>query len=363
MNMFNWVKRQLDRIGSPVLDWIQIEVTTHCNGSCSYCPHGLTRKRWVNKHMPMDLFREVVPFLRHTDLVYLQGWGEPLLNEDLLEMVRICKDQGKRVGFTTNGTLLTESMIRTLIGLRLDIIGISLAGTTAKTHNRIREGTDFNEVISRLEVLHRIQAEKNTRDPEVHLAYLLVRSNFEEVKDILALAERVGAKQVVASNLTLIVDPGLSSEAIFNDTERMDYYRGTLEEIAEKGARKNILFDYPGPGLDEASMCCRENVHRACVINVEGEVVPCVFTNPLLSSQHIFKDQSLPLRGMSFGNIRNESLGRIWRKKEYVRFRALSDPMMAREPREIRSKMPACCMECYKRLEASRPCPEPILFH
>jgi len=360
--MLDGVKRQLDRIGSPTLDWIQIEVTTHCIGSCTYCPHTLMRNRWVSKHMPMELFRELVPFLRYTDLVYLQGWGEPLLNEDLFEMVRICKDQGKRVGFTTNGMLLTESMLRTLIDLRLDIIGFSLAGTTAKTHNRIRKGSDFNKLISRLELLRRIRAEKKTRDPVVHLAYLMVRSNFEEVKDILPLAERVGAKQIVASNLTLIVDPSLSSEAILNDTERMDYYCSTLEEITERAARKNIIFDYSGPGLDEASLCCRENVHRACVINVEGEVVPCVFTNPLLSSHHIFKDQFLPLRAMSFGNIRNESLGRIWRKKEYAGFRALFDPMMARKPSEIRSKMPACCMECYKRLEASRSRPEPVLY-
>jgi len=358
--MLDWAKRQLDRIGSPPLDWIQIEVTTHCNGSCTYCPHTLMRNRWANKHMPLELFRELVPFLRHTDLVYLQGWGEPLLNEDLFEMVRICKDQGKRVGFTTNGTLLTESTLRTLVDLRLDMVGVSLAGTTARTHNRIRKGTDFNEVISRLEGLRRIRDEKETRAPAVHLAYLLVRSNFEEVKGILPLAERVGAEQIVASNLTLILDPGLSSEAIFNDRERMDYYYSTLEDIAQRAARKNIRFDHPGPGLDEASLCCRENVHRACVINVEGEVVPCVFTNPVLSSHHIFKDQSLPLRAMSFGNIRNENLSRIWRKREYAGFRALFDPMMARKPEETRTKMPACCMECYKRLEASRPCPEPI---
>jgi len=354
LNMFDWVKRQKDKIGSPTLDWIQIEVTTHCNGSCIYCPHTLMRNRWVSKHMPMELFRELMPFVRYTDLVYLQGWGEPLLHKDLFEMVRICKDRGKRVGFTTNGMLLTENTIRTLIDLQLDIIGVSLAGTTERTHNQIRKGSDFNQVISRLELLRKIQTEKKTEAPAVHLAYLMLRSNFHEVSDILPLAERVGAKQIVASNLTLIVDPRLSSEAIFNDTERMDYYCNTLEEITDRAGRENIIFDYHGPGLDDASLRCRENVHRACVINVEGEVVPCVFTNPVISSHHIFEDQSLPLRGLSFGNIRNESLSRIWSKKEYAGFRALFDPMMARKPREIRSKMSACCMECYKRLEASR---------
>jgi len=39
--------------------------------------------------------------------------------------------------------LLKEDTIQTLIELNLDIIGISLAGTNAKTHNRIRKGTDL----------------------------------------------------------------------------------------------------------------------------------------------------------------------------------------------------------------------------
>ncbi|HID29345.1 MAG TPA: radical SAM protein, partial [Desulfobacterales bacterium] len=290
--MFEWIRRQLDKIDSPPLDWVQVEVTTYCNGSCMYCPRTVRRHHWANRHMPMELFYKLVPFLRHTDLVYLQGWGEPLLNNDLFEMLRICRDEGKRTGFTTNGMLLAEETIRTLIDLDLDIIGISLAGTSAKTHDRIRKGTDFSKVISHLQTLGKIKAEKNARRPTVHLAYLMLKSNFHEVEEILLLAKRVGAEQIVVSNLSLIVDPKLSPEAIFNDTAHTDYYRDTLDEIRHRAARENIVFDYHGPGLDEASVSCRENVHRTCVINVEGEVVPCVLANPVLSSHYVFKDQT-----------------------------------------------------------------------
>ncbi len=380
--MFEWFKRQLDKIGSPTLDWVQVEVTTYCNASCIYCPHTVMRNSWANRHMPIELFYELIPFLGYTDLVYLQGWGEPLLNNDFFDMVRICKDRGKRVGFTTNGMLLTEDRIRMLLDLQLDIIGISLAGTTAKTHNRIRKGTDFNKIISHLERLCEIKAEKKTEIPAVHLAYLMLKSNFHEIKEILPLGRRVGAKEIIASNLTLIVDPKLSPEAVFNDTVRMDYYRNTLDEIRHKAARENIVFDYHGPGLDDASLCCRENVRRACVINVEGEVVPCVLTNPVLSpltltlsptgeragvrgqkpqvngqihakpSYYTFNDQTLPIGGISFGNIRNESLTRIWNKNEYARFRDFFDPETRRKPEQTRSEMPQCCVRCYKRFGA-----------
>ncbi|MBW1771044.1 MAG: radical SAM protein, partial [Deltaproteobacteria bacterium] len=267
--MFELIKRQLDKLCSPTLDWVQVEVTTYCNESCIYCPRTLMQNRWANRHMSIELFNELVPFLRHTDLVYLQGWGEPLLNKDFFEMVRICKDRGKRVGFTTNGMLLTEDTIQTLVDLELDIIAISFAGTTARTHNQIRKGSDFNQVISHLERLRKIKAEKKTEVPAVHLAYLMLKSNFDELKEIVPLAKRVGAKQIVASNLTLIVDSKLSKETIFHDTERVDYYRNTLEEIRLRAPREGIIFDYHGIDLDDASLCCRENVRRACVMNVE----------------------------------------------------------------------------------------------
>jgi len=360
--MFNWLKRQLDKINSPTLDWVQVEVTTHCNGACIYCPNNVMRQNWANRHMPIQLFCKLVPFLKYTNMVYLQGWGEPLLNNDIFEMIRVCKDRGKLTGFTTNGMLLTEDTIRKLVDLELDIIGISLAGTTAPTHNQIRKGTDFSKVISHLETLGKIKAEKKTRGTEVHLAYLMLRSNFHELKDILTLAKRIGAKQIVASNLTLIIDPKLSAEAIFNDTVRTDYYRDTLDEIRHKAASENIIFDYHGPGLDDDSLCCRENVRYACVINVEGEVVPCVLTDPALCENrelgddkprhYIFKDQSFLLRSMSFGNISNESLTRIWNKKEYTKFREHFKPKITRSPEQILSEMPQCCVKCYKRLGA-----------
>ena len=157
---------------------------------------------------------------------------------------------------------------------------------------------------------------------------------------------------MVASNLALIVDPSLAGEALFNDTEAMDDYRNALDEIRDDASRENIIFDYHGPNLDGDSLQCRENVRRACVINVEGEVVPCVFTNPVLSSHYIFQGESLPLRSMSFGNIRNESLTNKWNKQKYATFRELFDPETTKKPERIRQQMPECCIKCYKRLEA-----------
>jgi hypothetical protein len=80
-----------------------------------------------------------------------------------------------------------------------------------------------------------------------------------------------------------------------------------------------------------------------------GERVSVSNAKPL---HYIFNEQSIPLRGMSFGNIRNETLTRIWNRREYARFRDLFDPETSRKPEQTRSEMPQCCVKCYKRLGA-----------
>ena len=82
--MMKWLQKQLDKIGSPELDWVQVEVTTHCNSACVYCPRDRLALHWENTHMSLETFSKLMPFLNYTQLIYLQGWGEPLLNPHLL---------------------------------------------------------------------------------------------------------------------------------------------------------------------------------------------------------------------------------------------------------------------------------------
>ena len=89
----------------PSFDWIQVEVTTQCNAACMgtpSCPHRGFRREWKSRNMSMDTFRKLLPAFRNARFVHLQGWGEPLLNPDLFQMVREAKKVGCRVGTTSN---------------------------------------------------------------------------------------------------------------------------------------------------------------------------------------------------------------------------------------------------------------------
>ena len=343
----------------PALDWIQLEITTKCNAQCIYCPHLYFSE---TKDMPVETFYGIASCLNNTNLVYLQGWGEPLLNDDIFRMIEFCKMNNKLVGFTTNGQLLEEKIIVELIDLKLDILCVSLAGTTSPTQSRFRKGNNFDQIISNLNLLREIKKQKNASKPDLHIAYLMLESNFEEMRNIILLAQKLGAKQVIASNLTLIIEKELIAEALFNNKRKYDYYASILEQIKEEALKKEIVFFYhnPIPFPFLSGLNCSENVCNALVIDVEGNVSPCVFTMPSLNKNlvinnkkipsHYFQEQVFQLKEKSFGNIASESLLEIWNKKSYSAFRNYFDNTSEAIPDLNTIKHPECCAKCYKSL-------------
>jgi MoaA/NifB/PqqE/SkfB family radical SAM enzyme len=308
--------------------------------------------------MPFSLFKQLLPYLGYTNLVYLQGWGEPLLNPDLFYMIQACKAKGKRVGFTTNGMLLNDENIRRLVDLKTDIISLSLAGTNPATHNRIRRGTDLAKIIENLERLQQIRAVKGSLRPALHFSYLMLTANIHELHDVVELAKRLGANQVVCSHLALIIDKALWPEALFAREEEGQRLAGILEAIAEEARRENLLFAYRNPLLQKQPEHCTENICRSCVVNVTGEISPCVFASPTLSRSdcrnsskpllHIYQNSSIPCYPLTFGNIGKENLTRIWNKKEYELFRKFHDPDTPKAGINA-LPVPQSCASCYKR--------------
>ncbi len=95
---------------------LQVEITGACNLACKMC---LVRYRPpLNKHegsMSFDAFKEVVDSVPGLEAVTLQGLGEPLLAPDLFHMIEYAASRDIRIGFNSNGMLLTRERAERLI--------------------------------------------------------------------------------------------------------------------------------------------------------------------------------------------------------------------------------------------------------
>jgi MoaA/NifB/PqqE/SkfB family radical SAM enzyme len=304
-------------------DWIQVEVTSQCNAACIYCPRTVYRDSWRNRSLPLDLYERLVPALGKAGLVYLQGWGEPLLHPDLPVMIAMAKAAGTRVGITTNGMRLDAPMARALVASGLDVLAVSLAGTSSACNDRIRAGTRLETVMANMALLEEVKRQYRSTTPVVHVAYMLLASGLEEIQALPDLLKTINVAQVVISLLDFEPAGGLAQEVLpVNANHDGGEVDAIFRNLREKGRQMGLEIHTPRVGPAGDRQACKENIQGALFVSAEGAVSPCVFTNmPLPRPTLCYHGQSRPYRRLTFGNIGEEWLPVIWRRPDYVRWR------------------------------------------
>lgn len=117
----------------------EIEVNTHCNLSCSYCPNSNYKEDQLPKNsIDMKTFDSILLNLKDigfTGRLSYHFYGEPLLHKDLNSLVKkavqFLDPKVKHVVFT-NGTLLTQSRFESLIHAGVNLFLITKHEDTKK---------------------------------------------------------------------------------------------------------------------------------------------------------------------------------------------------------------------------------------
>ncbi|HYY74811.1 MAG TPA: radical SAM protein [Gaiellaceae bacterium] len=204
---------------------VQIEVTGSCNLACKMC---LVRYRpklgKAEGAMPFATFKSILDRLPTLERVTLQGLGEPLLAPDLFRMIEYAAARGIRMGFNTNGTLLTRDKAERLVRAGLDWLHISLDGATAPTYEGIRHGSDFERVRANVLELVRTMRQLDKEKPTLSLVFVAMRRNIGELPELVRLTAAWGVGQLFVQNLS----------HSFGDTDPAGTYRDIREFAASE---------------------------------------------------------------------------------------------------------------------------------
>lgn len=166
---------------------MMVDPSSACNFRCRFCPTGdldlLRSAGRKMKLMPLDLFRKIIcdinDFEESLAVLRLYKDGEPLLNPDFVEFVRLAKacHRIERVETTTNGSKLTRSLNTQLISAGLDRIVISIEGVTREKYQEFaRVHFDLDRLMDTLSHLYQIRG-----TCQVHIK--TVKENLEEGED------------------------------------------------------------------------------------------------------------------------------------------------------------------------------------
>ena len=354
---------------------LYIEPTTHCNLSCQMC----SRNQWKNEeigHMELTTFRQIMRHLPDTvHRIFFGGVGEPLHHPHIIQMVEEAKGTGRTVGLITNGTLLNEELGISLIDAQLDELWISMDSMhekglevkgeetkefkddgvqyklEAKAHGE--DSGEFNNKSSQMyNVLDNVKAFinrvpyryiglyntdfKETRDMKIGIAFVLMRSNLSQFRELVKNARSMGISEIKATHLIpydtsqlpeicyeRILGTGMYQESNRTGTHlNLPLMEGQFlnSEMGEEqliGANLSVsIFDTP---IYRKKNWCKFIAEGYVFVRWDGELSPCV---ALLHDNHVIQQGAYRYnRFCTYGNVNESTLQEIWDTEEYTNFR------------------------------------------
>ena len=274
------------------VDWA---ITEKCNLHCRHCRG--TFKGDLSTKRAKELINEIAEL--HPGWVIVGG-GEPLLREDLFELLGLMQKSQLEVHLSTNGTLLNSHLIAQLKQKGIRVM-ISIDGATQTTYERIRVGASFEKVVQ--------VAQQCAREGLLEaINFTIMKTNYKEIPGIFELAASIGVPQITFIGLkpchnypSELLTADECSEAIKLACEARQKVGG--EFFFDEPFFWAVVREY---GLEaqarEVSTGILVPSTTACIfgeylfIEPGGDVKPCTFSP------------------MALGNVREKSLPQIWRE-------------------------------------------------
>ena len=166
-----------------------LDLTSRCNLRCVHCYTGDRSGDIAVAEMDTGKVLSLLDEISDAGCLYLLiTGGEPLIRKDFPEIYRYAKGKGLLITVFTNGTLISDSIIRLFKDLPPRVVEISLYGSTQQTYESITGVKDsYEKCLSGIRRLleHHIN---------VRLKTILMTLNSHEFSDIEKMAKEFGVK-------------------------------------------------------------------------------------------------------------------------------------------------------------------------
>lgn len=199
--------KQLITLDSPL--FVKWYITSRCNLRCKHC-YLSSFKNEINLSKSLELIDE----LSDIGVKYISFLGgEPLVRKDLEKIINHCEKTKISTNIATNGTLLTERRISSLLESGANDFQISIEGENSLINDSIRGTNSFNKAIAGAKrlVAHNI----NTQ-----IAMTLNKQNMHSISNVCDMLISNGIRRVKFSAF-MPLGNGLSNQDdyILNDID------------------------------------------------------------------------------------------------------------------------------------------------
>lgn len=279
-----------DRPGKPL--WLLAEVTYRCPLHCVFCSNPVDYAQ-SGDELSTEEWLGVLRQARALGAVQLGfSGGEPLVRDDLEDLVREARALGYYTNLITSGVGLNERRLAAFREAGLDHIQLSFQDSNRELNDLLSSTRTFD---LKLKVAKLI---KHYGYPMV-LNVVLHRQNIDHVPQILEMAERLGADYVELANTQYYGWAFLNRDHLLPTRAQLERAEAATRAYRESvGDRMKIYFVVADYYEKRPKPCMNGWGSGFMVVTADGAVLPC--------------HEARMLPGLSFPNVRDAGMEWIW---------------------------------------------------
>ncbi|MCZ8014177.1 MAG: pyrroloquinoline quinone biosynthesis protein PqqE [Limnobacter sp.] len=290
--------------------WLLAELTYRCPLHCVFCYNPVDYKRNTDE-LTTEQWKETMKQARALGAVQLGfSGGEPLLRDDLEELVAYGHELGYYTNLITSGIGLKPARLDALKAAGLDHIQVSFQDATQAANDALSDTKTFQK---KLEIATAVKA---AGWPMV-LNVVLHRLNLDHIDSIIELAVKLGVEYLELANTQYYGWAFQNKAALIPTHEQLKHAEERVAAWREElGNTMKLLFVVPDYFEKTPKPCMSGWGNVFLSISPDGTALPC--------------QAARMLPGFEFPNVKTRSVEHIWFESDgFTRYRGdawMKDP-------------------------------------
>ena len=288
---------------------IDLEVSRICNLSCPACMRradtSLSHEK--EKFCTLERFREIHKQIPTLGTLNFMGDGEPLINPELADIIHYAATKDIHTILTTNGTLLTPSIIENLVADKVFRVHMSVDAAEKKPYEEMRTGAIWEKT---LENLHLV----GHSGIPLCINTVLTQQNIHQMPEIVRLAKTVGAREVsflmpicaYGPDEKIRPENNWENQQLFIDTQRLcqDLHIKWTFPLTLDPTWRRFSFPFIRPE-----------------ISIEGDLWACCYSLGRGTTWMMGEEIHIPKGTYVMGNMFKEGFREVWYGDKYRELR------------------------------------------
>ena len=274
--------------------WLLAELTYKCPLQCPYCSNPLDIARH-DSELSTDEWKRVFREARKMGAVQLGfSGGEPLVREDLEELISEAHTLGFYTNLITSGVGMDEDRIRAFKAVGLDHIQISFQASNEEINNHIARNNSFRHKQDMARLVKKY-------DYPMVLCFVLHRQNTDQTEEIIQFAHSLDADYLELATTQYYGWALKNREQLLPTLDQVQRAEAIAHEYQEKlKGKMRILYVVPDYYEDRPKPCMRGWGGIFLAVSPNGTALPCHAAGVL--------------PGLTFPNVRDHSIDWIWKE-------------------------------------------------